>query len=112
MRPILLALVVTATLSAQQAPDRSHPPKLGPAPTLTPPALQKRQLSNGLPVWIVELHKVPVAQVNLVVLNGSSSDPTGKFGIASMTTAMLEEGAGTRSALEIADAIDFLGADL
>src|SRR5581483_5056466 len=38
--------------------------------------------------------------------------PTGKFGLASLTTAMLEQGAGSRSALEIADAIDFLGADL
>ena len=29
-----------------------------------------------------------------------------------MTAAMLDEGAGTRSALEIADAVEFLGADL
>src|SRR6202030_4181686 len=74
--------------------------------------IQKRQLSNGLPVWIVELHKVPVAQVNLVVFSGSTDDPAGKFGAASLAMAMLEEGAGSRSALEIADAVDFLGADL
>jgi len=76
------------------------------------PAIQKRQLANGLPVWIAELHEVPVAQVNLVVFSGSADDPTGRFGISSMTAAMLQEGAGLRSALEIADAIDFLGADL
>src|SRR2546430_1361420 len=112
MKPILFALIATVTLSAQQPPDRSHPPALGPAPVLMPPAVQRRQLSNGLPVWIVELHKVPVAQVNLIVLSGSVNDPTGKFGVASMTMAMLEEGAGSRSALDIADAVDFLGADL
>jgi zinc protease len=50
--------------------------------------------------------------VNLVVLSGSGSDPAGKFGDASLTAAMLEDGAGQRSALQIADAIDFLGADL
>ena len=55
---------------------------------------------------------MPVAQVNLVVLRGSADDPAGKFGIASLTAAMLQEGAGSRSSLEIADAIDFLGADL
>ena len=55
---------------------------------------------------------MPVAQVNLVVLSGSADDPPGKFGVASLTTAMLEEGAGSRSSLEIADAVDFLGADL
>ncbi len=110
---LLLAIVVTgATLAAQQAPDRSRPPQLGPAPALKLPQIQKRQLSNGLPVWIVELHKVPVAQVNLVVLSGTAQDPAGKFGIASLTSAMLEEGAGPRAALEIADAVDYLGADL
>jgi zinc protease len=107
---IVGALGISA--AAQQAPDRTHPPQPGPPPTLNLPAIQKRQLSNGMPVWMVELHKVPVAQVNLIVFSGSGDDPAGKFGIASLTTAMLEQGAGSRSALEIADAIDFLGADL
>lgn len=106
-----LALFV-AVVSAQQAPDRTHPPQPGPPPPLKLPEIQKRPLSNGLPVWMVELHEVPVAQVNLVVFGGTADDPTGKFGIASLTAAMLEEGAGARSSLEIADAIDFLGADL
>jgi predicted Zn-dependent peptidase len=50
--------------------------------------------------------------VNLVVLSGSDTDPAGKFGLANLTASMLTEGAGSRSALDIADAIDFLGADL
>ena len=104
-------MLATVGLFAQ-APDRSKPPALGPAPTLKLPQIQKRQLSNGLPVWIVELHEVPVAQVNLIVMSGTADDPAGKYGIASLTTAMLTEGAGSRAALEIADAIDFLGADL
>jgi predicted Zn-dependent peptidase len=76
------------------------------------PAIHKEKLSNGLAVWIVEDHKVPVAQVNLVVFSGTANDPPGKYGVASFTAAMLEEGAGSRSALEIADAVDYLGADL
>jgi zinc protease len=99
-------------LVAQTAPDRSKPPTLGPAPTLSLPPIQKRALSNGLPVWIVESHEVPLVQVNLLVLAGSGDDPAGKFGVASLTAAMLDEGAGTRSSLEIADALDFLGANL
>jgi predicted Zn-dependent peptidase len=95
-----------------QAPDRSRPPVLGAPPTLHLPAVQKRQLANGLPVWMVELHEVPVVQVNLVVQSGASSDPSGKFGVTSLMMAMLEEGAGSRSSLEISDAVDFLGADL
>src|SRR5690606_8569241 len=40
------------------------------------------------------------------------ADPAGKYGVASMTANMLDEGAGSRSALELADAIEFLGAQL
>ena len=109
----LAALVFgVAAVGAQQAPDRSHPPQLGPAPALHLPQIQKRQLANGLPVWLVELHEVPVAQVNLVVFAGSANEPGKKYGAASLTAAMLEQGAGSRSALEVADAIDYLGADL
>jgi predicted Zn-dependent peptidase len=103
--------LVTISIAAQQ-PDRSHPPGLAPPPALHLPAIQKRMLSNGLPVWIVEAHEVPVVQVNLVVLTGSGDDPAQKYGLAGLTAAMLDEGAGNHSALEIADAIEFLGAAL
>jgi zinc protease len=98
-------------LSAQ-APDRTKPPVPGAPPAVQLPRIQKQQLSNGLPVWVVELHEVPVVQVNLVVRSGTADDPPGKYGVASLATAMLMEGAGTRSSLELADAIDFLGAAL
>ena len=109
---VLGVLGVLAVHAGAQAPDRSKPPQSGPPPVLKLPAIQKRMLSNGLPVWIVERHEVPVVHVNLVVLSGTGDDPAGKFGIASLTAALLTEGAGTRSALQIADAVDFLGADL
>ena len=114
-RPLLvtfIAATLAATVVAQQAPDRTHPPPPGPPAPLKLPAIQKQRLSNGLPVWVVETHDVPVAQINLVVFSGTANDPPGKFGVASLTAAMLEEGAGGRSALEIADAVDYLGADL
>jgi zinc protease len=104
--------IVPMMLSAQQAPDRTHPPQPGPPAALELPAIQKQKLANGVPVWIVEMHEVPVAQINLVVSSGTANDPPGKYGVASLTAAMLEEGAGSRSALELADAVDFLGADL
>ena len=90
------ALGVLSSSMAAQAPDRTKLPPPGPPPPVQLPTIQKRQLSNGLPVWLVELHEVPVAQVNLVVLRGSADDPAGKFGVATLTAAMLQEGAGTR----------------
>ena len=116
MRRLIATLVVLVAAagptSSAQAPDRSRPPALGPAPQLTLPPIQKRALSNGLAVWIVEAHKVPLVQVNLLIQAGSADDPAGKFGVASLTAAMLDEGAGQRTSLQIADDIEFLGADL
>jgi zinc protease len=110
---LILTTVVCASVAVfAQTPDRSRPPQPGPPAPLRLPTVQKQKLSNGLPVWIVEMHDVPVAQINLVVLSGTANDPPGKYGVASLAAAMLEEGAGSRSALEIADAIDYLGADL
>ena len=109
---LAFVLVLEVMVSAQQPPDRSAPPRPGPVPALELPAIQKRTLSNGLPVWIVELHKVPVVAVSLVVKSGSSADPKTRYGLASLTAEMLDEGAGTRGALEIADAVDYLGANL
>ncbi len=105
----IIAFVVTGPAAAQK-PDRSAPPKLGAPGTLSLPAIQKFKLSNGLPVVLMEKRGVPVVQINLLVKTGSAMEPTDKAGTASMTAAMLDEGAGTRSALELADAIDFLGA--
>jgi zinc protease len=109
---VAAAMCASVALIAQQAPDRSHPPRPGPPAALRLPTIQKQRLSNGLPVWIVEMHKVPVAQINLAVFSGTANDPPGRFGVASLAAALLEEGAGSRSALEIADAVDYLGADL
>jgi len=99
-------------VDTQQKPDRSKPPAIGPAPSLKLPAIQRHALSNGLAVWIVEHHEVPLAQINLIVKSGSAADPIGKFGVGSLAAAMLDEGAGSRDALELADALEFLGANL
>ncbi len=118
---VVIGLVVVAAiagstlalpLSAQQGPDRSKPPAPGAASTLTLPPIQKHTLTNGLPVWIVNMPKVPVAQINLIVRAGAAVDPAGKYGLASFTAAMLDEGAGSRNALELADAIEYLGINI
>jgi predicted Zn-dependent peptidase len=109
---VVSAASMAGRLEAQQGPDRSKPPAPGTTPSLKLPAIQKRALSNGVPVWIVGMHEVPVLDVTLIVKSGTTADPVGKYGLANFTAAMLDEGAGTRNALELADAIDVLGASL
>jgi zinc protease len=112
LKPFVIAALLAAPVLAQQAPDRSKPPAPGPLPALKLPPVEKRTLSNGLQVWIMGVHKVPTVHLELAIRAGVAADPPGKFGLASLTADMLDEGAGTRNALQIADAVDFLGAEL
>jgi zinc protease len=55
---------------------------------------------------------VPVVDVSLLVDAGSVDDPSDLPGLATFTANMLDEGAGRRSALEVSEEADFLGASL
>ncbi|MEZ5331991.1 MAG: pitrilysin family protein [Thermoanaerobaculia bacterium] len=105
-------LVLTATVGVAQMPDRSAPPALGPPPSLDLPPLTRFELANGVDVVVLERHRVPVAQALVLVRAGAVDDPEGKAGLARMTAAMLDEGAAGRSALELGDLVQALGAEL
>ncbi len=109
---LLLAALVPTVSAAAQTPDRSAPPELGPPPSLSLPPIHRLQLANGSPLLLLEKHDVPLVQVNLVVRTGSAMDPGNAPGLASLTADLMDEGAGGRGALELADEIDFLGAEL
>jgi zinc protease len=111
IRALVAALLLLIAPSAlAQKPDRSKPPELGTPPSLNLPSIQKFTLSNGIPVVVMERHNVPLVQMNLVIRAGSAFESAEKVGLASLTAAMLKEGAGSFSSLELADAIDYLGA--
>jgi zinc protease len=108
-----LALLSAQTIAtAQETFDRSKPPQLGPPPRVSLPPIITRQLPNGLKLMIVEQHELPLADFVLLVGSGSTSDPSGKTGVANLTATMLREGTTTRKSLEIADQIAFLGINL
>jgi len=94
-------------------PDPLGPmPLSSPAPMYTPPSPQVFTAKNGVTVWLLERHTLPYVAFTLTVPSGSSSDPTGEGGLAMKTAEMLNEGAGSRGAIELSRAIDALGASL
>ncbi|MEO8200122.1 MAG: pitrilysin family protein [Gemmatimonadota bacterium] len=112
-RLVLLAGVLTLAANpvGAQGFDRTKPPALrSPAPVRMPP-VETATLANGLKLYVVEMHEVPVVQFTLTVGGGGRLDQ-GAPGIASFTAEMLDEGAGTRDALGIASEAAFLGASL
>lgn len=97
---------------AQTPLDRTRPPALGEPPAVNFPTLQRHRLSNGLEVVLLEHHELPVVDVQLVVRTGAAADAPVVAGRASLTADVLDEGTSTRNALELSDALDFLGATL
>jgi len=116
MRKIIFNSIKIIAVSAfcfslyAQSPDRTKPPQLPAPQKLNLPAIQQFSLSNGLNVVLMEKHEVPLIQLNVITKMGSVNDPENKTGLAGLTMNMLTEGAAGKTSLEIADAIDFLGA--
>lgn len=109
-------LAVTAllpvALRAQAKPASLVPPRLSEPKALVLPAMTERTLPNGLRLVVVEQHELPLVDVMLVVKSGSESDPAGKKGLATLTANLLDEGAGSRDALALADEIGYLAVQI
>jgi zinc protease len=87
-------------------------PKPQADPVLKLPIVQRRRLSNGLEVLIVEQHELPVVNMNLVIKAGAASDPTSTPGLASLTADLWDEGSKTRSSLELSEGLAAIGSRL
>lgn len=102
--------VASDVVSAE--PWRNEMPSAGPTSTAPLPSARRFVLANGLPVYLVESHVLPIVTAQLAVRAGSSSDPADAPGLAGFSLAMLDEGTQTRDALAIARDLESLGAGL
>jgi zinc protease len=94
-----------------EAEWRRTVPKGGPPKPPVLPAFQTAKLRNGLTVIVpAERSLLPLVGFELVSKGGASTDPQDKAGLASLTYAMLNEGAGKRDAIQFSDAVADLGA--
>ena len=110
---------VTKTAEGQGAesinpdePWRNEMPKAAAAKPLQLATPMTATLPNGLTLILSERRGVPIVAANLVIRTGSDANPGKKPGLANFVAAMLDEGAGTRAALEIADEVARLGGSL
>src|SRR6185295_10427372 len=100
------------TAAAVVPPHMTRAPSVGALPPLRAPAPVQLTLSNGLEIIAIHRTVAPVVSVSLMVRSGGEGDPQGRAGLASLASEMMDEGAGTRTAIEIAEVLEQLGADL
>jgi len=91
---------------------RATAPKAGPQPELNLPVPTEFALDNGLKVYLVPDHSLPLLAIRFDALAGGEANAADKPGIADFTSAMLTEGTARRSAPQIADDTDRIGATL
>ncbi len=76
------------------------------------PSLERRVLKNGLTVHVGYRGPLPMVAVRYSRRGGAALDAENLFGQADFTARLLRRGAAGRSANEISDALDFVGATM
>jgi predicted Zn-dependent peptidase len=76
------------------------------------PAFERVQLPNGAVVLLMERHDVPLIAFSAVLRGGAISDPAGESGVASLLAGVLQKGAGSRDAVQFAEAVASVGGQI
>lgn len=95
---VLVALLLTNTISAQE--------------DFKLPEYTKFQLKNGLTVYLMERHEVPLIQFTAVFPAGAINDTKEKSGIAAVTADALVLGSKNYTKSQIEENSEFLGATM
>lgn len=74
--------------------------------------VKREVLENGLTLLVVERHDLPIVRVVVGVRAGSVVEPEQKAGLANLTAELLTSGTEKRTAPEISEEAEFVGAAL
>ncbi len=74
--------------------------------------VERTVLENGLTLLIVERHNLPIVKVSIGINAGSLVEPEDKAGLANLTAELLTAGTENRTASQINEEMDFVGASL
>ena len=116
----LLVVVAAGGLLAQAPAPAPAPPKFkGKAPVSTEvlkiklPRAQEAHLSNGAHLMVLEDHRVPSVQFQIIMIGaGGYYDPADLPGLADTTATLMDEGTTSRTSEQIAQALDTMAASV
>lgn len=79
----------------------------------TPPKAERVTLPNGMILYLLEDHELPIVNLTAMIRTGSVYDPSAKIGLAELTgTVIRTGGTASRSGDEMDDELEFVGAEL
>ena len=92
--------------------DRTVEPGKGSDPLLNIPAVWDTKLENGLSLYGIEQHELPLIQFTLTLKGGMLLDDMNKIGVANLMTDIMMQGTKNKTPIELEEAIDELGASI
>jgi predicted Zn-dependent peptidase len=108
---VIAAIIVIFSSIAAQAQQSMPKPTPQPAKEFVFPEYKTAVLSNGIKVYLIRDDEQPTVSLRFVFAGGSNLDGQ-KTGLADLATSLMSKGAGKRNALEIAQNLDGIGADV
>jgi zinc protease len=98
LRILIISCVLTCAVSAPASAGK--------------PLGKRIVLDNGMILLLSEKHTIPMVTISLAIKAGSTAEPSGKPGLASITGALLTQGTERRTAQQISSEIDYIGGSL
>jgi len=92
--------------------DRSVEPPYGDPPDITVPNVWTSSLINGMNIYGIENDELPLVQFNIRIDGGMLLEDPDKIGVSNLLAQMMTKGTVNRTAAELEEAIDALGASL
>jgi len=92
--------------------DRSKEPTMGTDPQLNLPKVWESKLSNGIKLYGIEQHEIPLIQFSIVLDGGQRLDDMNKVGVANLVAEMMMNGTKNKTPEELEEAIDLLGSNI
>ncbi|MHB9036458.1 MAG: M16 family metallopeptidase [Armatimonadota bacterium] len=100
-------MIPAVETSATKAETRPAPTKIATKSIVRP---FRTVLPNGMVVIVQENHSNPTLAISGYIKAGSCFDPADKSGTAALVADMIGRGTATRSALDLAKAVEYVGA--
>lgn len=92
--------------------DRTKPPTADAPKDVNFPDFFEKKLDNGITLIVIENYKIPAVTVRLVFKDAGSFYDIDKPGLSSLTSELLPKGTERRTATQIAEEVDYLGASI
>jgi zinc protease len=110
LRPLASSTAPDPVRTTPDAPFRQQPPAPDGKIQFVPPKIEEAKLKNGLRVLVSPRRDLPIVSVRLVVSLGAGDLGDTRAGTMTFLGAMLEQGTKKRTALQLSDEFESIGA--